>query len=351
MGWETRIFFLLDQTDGDNDDDNEDDVRERLTLVKPAVAKAILPDLSFDTDDDDDDEYKRVDDYILLDDCPCADKIGLKARAVEESKDAYYQLLQLKTVRTIDVNNPHLSEWDKSSQYVHGSFADRDLITTFLEARPWQPLADRALECVEQSQQPTLPLVRAEKHRRSAELGELDVEETDVLFRLESPEDDDDDDDDNSMMKSVWLRSWSVEGDKTAELQQIARDWTSKFPAAVHAATLDRIPSMWVASFPAMVSKIPDLLAGKNVTMDDNSNSPPSHHSFQCVPQQGEPHATTQMAENDMAQPNYWAWWGVCSALILLVLLLRRGRAAMSSWSTRPSRVVELEHLSHAEID
>lgn len=251
MSWETRIFF----------DISNDRVKSALTLDSKAVAKLMFPHEQLSPLDSVVEE--RTDDYLLLSRCPNADQIGLKARGADNSS-SYYTLVQLKTVSK-EINEKHGEEllrkslacWIKSSQYVHGSFTDRKLILEFLKGRPNQPLAKTLMEWVEnQKTMEEFSIVRARKLRRLASVGSLlDVEQTDVVFSLPTTGAS------SAPKTAVTLRSWAVEGDDaTDQLQTIAKSWSDRYVQAASASAGVKTPPMWVASYPAMILKIPELI-------------------------------------------------------------------------------------------
>ena len=253
MGWETRIFF---------DIGNDETVAEQLTLS--VVASHVLPGMTALSKD----VEQRRDDYVVLQDCPEATKIGLKARSVQ--KNAYYTLLELKTV--VDDNNKDdktapptcsaLQQWTKSGGYQHGETTDPQLWLEFLNARLQQPLAQAARDCMAPMAS-SVPLLCADKKRRSAKWKRLSVEETDIVFDAASADEEEVNDGTTPTTRRV-LRSWAVEGDdRTDDLVEVAGTWIERYNKAVAAIGIKEkeAPRMWIAPYPEMVVLLSEMIS------------------------------------------------------------------------------------------
>lgn len=126
-----------------------------------------------------------------------------------------------------------------------------------------------------------LDIVRSEKRRRQSRLGDLVFEETDIVFTLPKestefalPKSHDELAEQQSRGKEstrLELRSWAVESDDPSQLlETIAKRWHERFRrAASVSAQAKSLPSMWVASYPEMVLRVPHLLLQSSSTKQD----------------------------------------------------------------------------------
>ena len=316
MSWETRVFFDLDN----------DLVREELSLASPKIARAMFDEeVTFDDDDDDDDDERRVDGYVLFSNhCQVAEKVGLKVRSIDTSQDAYYRLLQLKTVRSVSDEAPHLVEWEKSSQYVHESIHEPTTIIKFLQARLWQTLAPQAMACLQQQLKPQhevprddgiIRMVQVDKRRISTMWRDLDVEQVDVIFRFPN------------QAQTKYFRSWSVEGDEeTTILRQMAHNWPGRFQKIAESITTNhRPPTLYLASYPTMIY---------HLAQNSISNITGTSIVQQTVTETPVPHQ-----EEVQVQP-YWGWYVLVALCLSLFLHFGRSNRFRHSW-----RTVEMTHV------
>ena len=266
MGWETRIFFDLSGEQRDN-------AKQHLTLRNAAVADCIVQGVQINGCGG---SEQRRDDYVVLTKaCPGATKIGIKARSVRQEDDDL--VLELKTVvpSKDDDNDDELACWIKSSQYYSkGNVSDKSLLLQFLsEQTEKHHLASMARDYLQDYPNNSVPILRAHKERRRAWLDGLDVEETDIVFRLVHDNDvaRGNSGNENGAVPSdccgpILLRSWAVEGSNQNEsLATIATTWHERFDRALSVANIDKAspPRMWIASYPAMVVHLSEMMMTK----------------------------------------------------------------------------------------